>query len=319
LCLIRIDENIGGYMQRLFLPALRMGLPTAENSARLAASQREVRMLSHAIHVRKPALDFEKPIERFYFDQDPVKTHIFNALNLLFPEGERFFVKSVHRYQQQITQPELLQQMREFAGQEGQHAHQHERFFSVMKRQGYRIGGFLRYFADNCKGSSKKLPPALNLAITAGSEHYTAVLAAAILDSGLLERCDATMRDLITWHAVEEIEHKHVAFDVLREVQPHNYPLRVGGFLLATWSLSAHTAYAFNMLMQQDLAAGRVDRAQVAAGRRQLLRGQELKFLRTALVGLLKYLKPGFHPADQDDAELLAQFAPLVPLVNAAA
>ena len=55
----------------------------------------EVRMVSHAILVRKPALDFEKAIERFYFGQDPVKTYIFNALNLLFPEGERFFVESV--------------------------------------------------------------------------------------------------------------------------------------------------------------------------------------------------------------------------------
>ena len=275
-------------------------------------------MVSHAILVRKPALDFEKAIERFYFGQDPVKTYIFNALNLLFPEGERFFVKSVHRFSQHIEDPVLQRELREFAGQEGQHAQQHERFFAVMKRQGYRVGGFLKYFSDYCKSSARRLPPALCLSITAGSEHYTAVMAAAVLESGLLEQCEPTMRALITWHAIEEIEHKHVAFDVLQKLHPYNYALRIAGFSMATWSLSMHTAYAFNMLMQQDLAEGRVRREQIADGRRQLLRGPEAKFVREVVWSLLKYLKPGFHPNQQDDAELLRRFMSQIPVATAA-
>lgn len=276
-------------------------------------------MVSHAISVRKPALDFEQSIERFYFGGDPVKTYIFNALNLMFPEGERFFVKAVHRYSQEIEDPALLRAMRDFAGQEGQHAHQHERFFAVMKRQGYKVGGFLKYFGEYCRGSAKRIPPALRLSLTAGSEHYTAVMAAAILESGLLEQCDATMRDLITWHAIEEIEHKHVAYDVLQNMYPYNYPLRALGFLLSTWSISAHTVYAFNMLKKQDLDAARVTEEQIADGRRQLLRGPEAKFLRTVAWQLLKYLKPGFHPNQQDDSALLEHYAALIPVAAAAA
>lgn len=275
-------------------------------------------MVSQVISVRVPALDFEQPIERFYFDQDPVKTYIFNALNLLFPDGERFFVKSVHRFSKAIKDPAQLREMREFASQEGQHAHQHERFFAVMKQQGYRTGRFLKYFGNNCKGSHTRLPGWLNLSITAGSEHYTAVMAAAVLESGLLESCHPTMRDLITWHAVEEIEHKHVAFDVLAKLYPRNYPLRILGFVLSTVSLSGHTAYAFNLLLQQDLAAGRVTRKQVLDGWLKFSGERESKFLRQVGSSLLKYFVPGFHPSQQDDRELLERFAPQIPQVVAA-
>ena len=276
-------------------------------------------MVTHAISVRKPALDFELPIQRFYFGDDPVKTYIFNALNLMFPDGERFFVKAVHRYTPQIKDATLQRAIRDFSGQEGQHAYQHERFFAVMKRQGYKVGGFLKYFGEYCRGNAKRLHPALSLSLTAGSEHYTAVMAAAVLESGLLEQCQVTMRDLITWHAIEEIEHKHVAFDVLHKQYPYNYPLRALGFLLSTWSITAHTAYAFNMLMKQDLAAGYVTAEQIAAGRRQLLRGAEAKFLRTVVWALLRYLKPGFHPSQQDDSGLLRRYAEQIPVVAAAA
>jgi len=270
-------------------------------------------MVRHAISVRKPVLDFEQPIERFYLGDDPVKTYLFNALNLMFPDGERFFVKSVHRFSQRITDPVLQQDIRAFAGQEGLHAQHHERFFAVMKRQGYRVGGFLRYFNETCKDRLEKLPPSLALSITAGSEHYTAIMAAALLEFGLLDTCQPTMRDLITWHAIEEIEHKHVAFDVLQKLFPYNYPLRIAGFLVSTWSLTAHTVYAFNMLKQQDLDAGRVTSEQIATGSRQLLRGREGKFVRRVLVSALKYLKPGFHPSQKDDTGLLARYAPQIP------
>lgn len=276
-------------------------------------------MQSQTISVRKPALDFTSNIERFYFDGDPVKTYIFNALNLLFPEGERYFVKSVHRYSKDITDPVLLREMREFAGQEGQHAHQHERFFVVMKEQGYRTERFLELFGKSCRGSSKRVPRWLNLAITAGSEHYTAIMAAAVLESGLLEDCHPTMRDLITWHAVEEIEHKHVAYDVFIKMHPYNYLLRILGFIVSTMSISVHAAFCFLMLLRQDRVAGRVTSEQLNEGRRKLFRGRELRFLKLVLRSIIKYYAPGFHPSQQDDSALLKRYAPQIPQVSSAA
>jgi len=127
------------------------------------------------------------------------------------------------------------------------------------------------------------------------------------------------LRDLITWHAVEEIEHKHVAFDVLMAMYPHNYPLRIAGFLLSTLSITGHTTYAFNMLKRQDLAAGRVTRAQLAQGARALLHGRQRHFLRLVFTSMVKYFKPGFHPNQQDDSALLDRFAHSIPVVETAA
>jgi predicted metal-dependent hydrolase len=285
------------------------------HEARLA---KDTAMSTHAIHVRKPELDFDSEIERFYFGGDPVKTYIFNALNLLFPAGERYFVRSVHRYQSAIRDPELARDMREFAAQEGQHAHQHERFFAVLARQGYDVERFLRFFANTCRDSQRRLPPGLQLAITAGSEHYTALMAAAVLHSGLLDDCHPTLRSLIVWHAVEEIEHKHVAYDVLTTAHPNNYPLRIAGFVLSTLSISGHAFYAYHLLKRQDLAAGRVTRAQLSRGVRGLLQGREREFLRLVFSAMVRYFKPGFHPNQHDDSALLERYAPEIPLAGAA-
>jgi predicted metal-dependent hydrolase len=276
-------------------------------------------MTQQAFSVRKPALDFDREIDRFYMGGDPVKSHIFNALNLLFPDGERYFVKAVHDHAKDISDPQLLRDVRAFAGQEGQHANQHERFFAVMKHQGYRFGRFLKAFHKQVQWGNKWTPRALRLSLTAGAEHYTATMAALVLNVGILEDCDATMRDLITWHAVEEVEHKHVAYDVLVKLYPRNYLLRMLGFLLATFSIFGAAAFAFNFLVRQDLRAGRVTREQLRAGGAGLLRGKEARFRRGLRRAFLQYLKPGFHPSQNDDRALLERYAPGIRLVSSSA
>ncbi|MEY4581790.1 MAG: hypothetical protein RL701_6493 [Pseudomonadota bacterium] len=272
-------------------------------------------MSQAALSVRKPALDFDRAIDRFYMGGDPVKSHIFNALNLLFPDGERFFVKSVHDHTKDIADDaELLRAVRGFAGQEGQHAHQHERFFAVMNQQGYRFGYFLKHFHGQVRWGNKWLPRALRLSLTAGAEHYTATMAALVLKHGILDDCDPTMRDLITWHAVEEIEHKHVAYDLLVKLHPRNYLLRMLGFFLATFSIFGTAAFAFSFLVRQDLRAGRVTRAQLRAGGRGLLSGKELRFRRGVRRAILQYFRPGFHPNQNDDTSLLDRYAPGIKL-----
>ncbi|HEX2679216.1 MAG TPA: metal-dependent hydrolase, partial [Polyangiales bacterium] len=98
-------------------------------TASSSTTVREAAFGSSQITVRKPELDFERPIERFYLHKNPIKSHVFNALNLMFPEGERFFVKAVHDHLKDLGDDAALQRdARAFAGQEGQHAHHHERF-----------------------------------------------------------------------------------------------------------------------------------------------------------------------------------------------
>jgi predicted metal-dependent hydrolase len=262
--------------------------------------------------VRKPRLDFGAPIERFYLGDNAVKTHLFNALNLLFPDGERFFVKSVHDHVKDLSEPQLVRDARAFAGQEGQHAHQHERFFTVLAQQGYSFEKLLDRFQRLARWS-KVLPRSIRLSITAGAEHYTATMAALLLESGMLERCNPVMRDLMTWHALEEIEHKNVAYDVLVACYPKtSYPLRIIGFIAASVVIAGFTFTGLRMLLVQDGRRGHLSRARFEAARAELHQGRELRFRRRLRAALLKYFVPGFHPSQQDDRAVLETFTPRV-------
>jgi hypothetical protein len=174
----------------------------------------------HPIRPRKIPLPFGPEIPRHWFFNSPVATHIVNSLNLLFPHGERLFVKSVKAYIDQIDDPVLLAQVRGFIGQESRHGLEHERFFEVLEGQGFHIQRFLWWFELISGRIVHRLAPKkLSLAATAASEHYTAVLAdLALRDRLLSDHAHPVMRDLFLWHAAEEIEHKSVAYDVLQKV-----------------------------------------------------------------------------------------------------
>ena len=53
-------------------------------------------------------LDFKlDQIPRFWFNGDPFKTRMFDALSLTFPVGERYFIQSVRLFRDKIIDPEL--------------------------------------------------------------------------------------------------------------------------------------------------------------------------------------------------------------------
>ena len=146
------------------------------------------------------------------------------------------------------------------------------------------------------------MPAPLRLAITAGAEHYTAIFGAVALQDPLLDDAHPTMRKLILWHATEEIEHKHVAFDVLQATHPSVW-LRRLGFALATLDLFGFSAFAARMLMRQDVKAGRIERATLAAQRR------ELREMQSEMVGPMRervraYWRRDFHPNETDERSL---------------
>jgi len=254
------------------------------------------------IPIRTPELDFETPIPNHWLAGNAVATHIFNGMNLVFPDGERFFIQAVRDCMAQVEDPELVRQVRAFYGQEACHAREHERYFQTLERQGYQIQPFLRRFRAFIGSSTRFLPAPLRLSLTAGAEHYTATFGAFALEDAMLAEAHPTMRRLILWHATEEIEHKHVAFDVLRATHP-SHLLRVSGYALATFDLFAWGLLGARMLIRQDLAAGRLTpttRKQHAADLRER-RSYALPWLKERVAA---YWRRDFHPCDTDELPL---------------
>jgi uncharacterized protein len=257
---------------------------------------------SHIV-VRKPALRLSEAPRYYLRGGNPLATHFFNALNLLFPDGERFFVKAVHDQLGKIDDPRLRADARAFALQEGQHAKEHQAFFAVLEEQGYPVSELLGSFHEFSLWCTRNIPAALRLSMTAGAEHYTATLGALVLETGVLDDCDPVMRELITWHAIEEIEHKSVAFDVLRATHP-GYALRVAGFCIATTVIGALTTRGLVKLVAHD----RIPEAERLRHRAALRGDPKLAAFRGRLRKmLLAYFRPSFHPTDVDDQHLIAE------------
>ena len=71
------------------------------------------------------------------FAGDLVSSHVAAALSAVFPEGEDFFVRSVRRFREEITDPELKRQVAGFIGQEAMHGRQHRAFNDRLAELGY--------------------------------------------------------------------------------------------------------------------------------------------------------------------------------------
>jgi uncharacterized protein len=249
------------------------------------------------IVVRDPDLDLAS-VPRHWLANSAAATGLANAVNLLFPIGERFFVRSVHAFKPVWSKdPELAARVKAFYAQEGHHASAHDDFNAVLAQQGYRLEPFLRWYAKSTAWWEKRMPAKLALASTAAAEHFTAIMAENALSGQdhLFRSAHPEMVRLLGWHAVEEIEHKAVAFDVLRRVDP-SYWLRVAGLAYATVQLGRYWAVGARVLWKQD---GMTVRQALRAlrempGDKQLIRNV---FGR----GIREYLRRDFHPDDNDN------------------
>ncbi len=187
--------------------------------------------------VPRAKLDFDLggDIPRHWFEDDAFKTRFFDSMSTLFPEGERFFIECVRDYRDQVTDPELKQQVRDFIFQEGQHGMQHDAYNERLSAQGIRVDVIYERNLRVISWWRKWMPKKLTLAMTAAAEHLTAIMAHAFLGNReLFMKVDPRMRALYFWHGVEEIEHKAVAFDVMKRVAKVGYFTRILGMLLET-------------------------------------------------------------------------------------
>lgn len=169
------------------------------------------------IKVRRMDLEFPDSIAEFWFDNNPLLTMLLTALSVSFPAGERFFIDSVRHYQDQVQDPLLKAQIRAFIGQEANHTKEHIALNDFMERKGYPAKAMEDFVRDRIAKMQKNWSPAESLARTVALEHFTAIMAGAFLDHpDQLEKMDPHMAKIWAWHAIEEAEHKAVAFDVYK-------------------------------------------------------------------------------------------------------
>jgi len=241
-------------------------------------------------------------VPRYWNNGNVVATAISNGINMLFPAGERFFVRSVKHFLDQIDDPALRAQIKGFFGQEGRHARAHDQYNDVLRAQGYEIDRFLASYQRITGWLEARVPAKLNLAATAAAEHFTAILAEGAFTLPVFDEIDPTMRQLLAWHAAEEIEHKAVAYDVLQRIDP-SYALRITGLVWAAVTLATFWVAGSAMLLRQDrMRLGDTARSLRAIGKRD-------PFIRRVFLGgIRQYIRRDFHPSQNANGHLAAEW-----------
>lgn len=203
------------------------------------------------ITVRRPQFN-PKAIKRHYFANSPVMSHLLTALSSTFPIGEQFFVHSVRNVRDRVKDEILQAQIAAFIGQEAMHSKAHGEFNQTWRRDDYNLDRFQTWLARQDE-NVKKLPYATQLAMTCAFEHFTALLGGYVLrhPEVLQTLDDDDAIKLWAWHAIEEIEHRAVAYNTYQAVYG-NQKLRKQVMKTVTTGFASLTFYSASRLFMQD-------------------------------------------------------------------
>ncbi len=239
-----------------------------------------------------------------WLGEDPFATAFFNALSVTFPQGERFFMDSVRRFKAGLP-PKLAAEAAAFVTQEAMHTREHVAFNKLVAEQGYDVEA-LEARTRRRLAIARAREPRVQLAVTMALEHFTAILAHALLARPAhLEGAGAEAQALWRWHAIEEIEHKAVAFDTYMAVDRKTFaPLRWlrRSLVMLVSTIILIDAVGSNMrdLLAQD----------GIKGWRAFSGTMRYVFVKPGIArqvaGLyFSYFRPGFHPWAHDDRALI--------------
>jgi predicted metal-dependent hydrolase len=241
----------------------------------------------------------------FAADGNVFASHLIANLSAVFPDGEDYFVRSVRHYRPKVTDPALKKQVNGFIGQEAMHGREHRVFNDKLAEVGYPTKRVERFTKWGLELRSRKAPASSNLALTAALEHFTATLAELVLRNEDIRDAigHEAVQHIFVWHALEESEHKAVAFDVYKAV--------VKGERLRVWTMKFIrigfiTGLAFQMVasMLADPACRSPRRL-----RKDWKAFKKLPILRREVWDTLRdYDRRDFHPDDHDTDALVEEW-----------
>lgn len=255
---------------------------------------------------------------RWWHGGDPVATAYFNALSAAFPQGETFFIESVRRYRDSVHEP-LREQIAAFVQQESMHTREHVVFNKLLRTAGYdttAMDAQTRRRVDEARGR----PPLVQLALTVALEHFTAIMAHSLLTER--EPLPGASEDIVRlwqWHAIEEIEHKAVAYDTFVAVTQQMRPLR-------RWLLRCHVMGLVSVQFwysnfQRMADFFRQDGINTPRTWWRVAKYLLVKpgMMRRVFWDYLRFYGPGFHPWHRDDRPLIAQIERKLAIATPAA
>ena len=254
---------------------------------------------------RRQSFNLDGPLASDWHGGSAYRTAWFNAMSLLFPLGEKFFIDSVCHYQDRIRDPRLLGEIAAFRAQEATHRVQHQKYNELLcKLRDYDLPRFERNERERMAWAYRELPPRRRLAGTVANEHLTAIMSNdMLLHRDVLTGADPQVASLWEWHGIEETEHKAVAFDVFVAVGG-TVSERRQALLLNTLFFFKDTLRNVCIMLQKD---GKLwNFREWASGFKFLFIKPGM--LRRVFPAWLRFFRKDFHPWQVDNRELIDQW-----------
>lgn len=253
---------------------------------------------------RRVELPFEDIDERFFFASNSILSTMFVALSGIFPPGEKEFIRSVRLHMDQVEDEVLQRHVKEFASQEAHHSHQHRLVNDIFDELGYPATAITENLRVKLQEWESTRSIDERLAVTVVMEHLTAAMAHyALTHPENLADVPESIRELIYWHSIEEIEHKSVAFDV--------YMATVGDRgLLRRWLVQQLVLFPISVAIAQVRSLhhlGHVPSLDELTTAAQYLFGRDGLVTRV-VPHALQLMRPDFHPWDLDDSALVERW-----------
>ncbi len=258
------------------------------------------------IEKRRVKFDLDDLNETYYYRGNPQISAFFAGLSVSFPPGEGEFIKSVKLFEDQITDPKLKEEVKNFAHQEAHHSLQHKLLNKRLDEIGYDTAMVDRVMKDKLSEREQNWSPEKRLARTVCAEHVTATWANWSLQAEeKMSHFPTSLRHLLQWHAIEEIEHKSVAFDV--------YQHCVGDRRLLNRQYRIFLYYEFpltlflvtrGLLKKQGYKATAEDRKVM----RDFFFNKQDGMVASLWPHFKAFTKKGFHPWGYDDSALVDEW-----------
>lgn len=254
---------------------------------------------------RRPAFDIKQSLARDWHGGSAFRTAWFNAMSMLFPQGEKFFIDSVRAFKDRIEDPRLLDEISTFQAQESIHRQQHQKYNELLcSLRGYDLEKIEEPLRKRLVWSNRELSARRRLAATVANEHLTAIMADDMLQNrDTFVDAAPDIAEVWYWHGIEETEHKSVAFDVYQAVGGTLKERRQALFF-STVFFFKDTFRIMRLMLRHDGKLWSV---------REWLSGLNYLFinpgiLRRIAVDFFDFLRKDFHPWKKDNRYLVDEW-----------
>lgn len=208
----------------------------------------------------------EFPVRQLRFQFDKVNDHnpvwsksspefamFINSLGVHVPHFERFLVKVMREYRDELKRESLKQDVKNIIGQEAHHAYNFIKWTEHLIKRYPAIADLddhaKHYFNEALDGNKR-----FKIGFTAGYETFTFLSGVIILDryQELMADADPVLRALWVWHQVEEVEHGAVAFEFYQAFYPEDEWYRKWMVVRAFGHISWETFKAYRQMLKVE-------------------------------------------------------------------